>query len=45
MIEEGRALFLQIAERVEDSIIDGSLAEESQAPQSSPTGVRPNRMS
>lgn len=32
MIEEGRALFLQIAERVEDSIIDGSLAEESQAP-------------
>jgi DNA-binding transcriptional regulator YhcF (GntR family) len=32
VIEEGRALFLQIAERVEDSIIDGSLAEESQAP-------------
>lgn len=32
MIEEGRALFLQIAERVEDSIVDGSLAEESQAP-------------
>lgn len=32
MIEEGRALFLQIAERVEDSVIDGSLAEESQAP-------------
>ena len=32
MIEEGRALFLQIAESVEDSIIDGSLAEESQAP-------------
>jgi len=32
MIEEGRALFLQIAERVEDSILDGSLAEESQAP-------------
>ncbi len=32
MIEEGRALFLQIAEGVEDSIIDGSLLEESQAP-------------
>ena len=32
MIEEGRALFLQIAERVEDSVIEGSLAEESQAP-------------
>lgn len=32
MIEEGRALFLQIAESVEDSIIDGSLAEETKAP-------------
>ena len=32
MIEEGRALFLQIAESVEDSIIDGSLPEEGQAP-------------
>lgn len=32
MIEEGRALFLQIAETVEDSIIDGTLAEEAQAP-------------
>lgn len=32
MIEEGRALFLQIAESVEDAIIDGSLAEEVQAP-------------
>ncbi|MCR2808253.1 MULTISPECIES: GntR family transcriptional regulator [unclassified Microbacterium] len=32
MIEEGRALFLQIAENVEDSIIDGSLSEEAQAP-------------
>lgn len=32
MIEEGRALFLQIAESVEDSIIDGSLPEDSQAP-------------
>ena len=32
MIDESRALFLQIAESVEDSIIDGSLLEESQAP-------------
>ena len=32
MIEEGRALFLQIAESVEDSIVDGSLPEEGQAP-------------
>ena len=32
MIEEGRALFLQIAESVEDSIIDCALAEEAQAP-------------
>ncbi|WP_438354717.1 GntR family transcriptional regulator [Microbacterium sp. CJ88] len=32
MIEEGRALFLQIAESVEDSIVDGSLPEGSQAP-------------
>lgn len=32
MIEEGRALFLQVAESVEDSIIDGSLAPEDQAP-------------
>lgn len=32
MIDEGRALFLQIAESIEDSIVDGSLAEEAQAP-------------
>lgn len=32
MIDEGRPLFLQIAESIEDSIVDGSLAEESQAP-------------
>jgi GntR family transcriptional regulator len=32
VIEEGRALFLQVAESVEDSIIDGSLAAEAQAP-------------
>jgi len=32
VIEEGRALFLQIAESVEDSIVDGSLAEDTRAP-------------
>ena len=32
MIEEGKPLFLQIAEQIEDSIVDGSLAEEAQAP-------------
>jgi GntR family transcriptional regulator len=32
VIDEGRALFLQIAESVEDTIIEGSLAEEGQAP-------------
>ena len=32
MIEEGRALFLQIAESVEDSIIDGSLPAAGRAP-------------
>ena len=32
MIEEGKALFLQIAESVEDSIVDGSLEEETKAP-------------
>lgn len=32
MIEEGKALFLQIAEQIEDSILDGSLEEESKAP-------------
>src|SRR5690554_2959176 len=32
MIDEGRALFLQIAEAIEDSIVDGSLAEEERAP-------------
>ena len=32
MIEEGRPLFLQIAESVEDSIVEGSLPEEGQAP-------------
>jgi DNA-binding transcriptional regulator YhcF (GntR family) len=32
VIEEGRALFLQIAESVEDSIVEGILPEEAQAP-------------
>src|SRR5690554_6273265 len=32
VIEEGKALFIQIAERIEDSILDGSLEEESKAP-------------
>jgi GntR family transcriptional regulator len=32
VIEEGKPLFLQIAEQIEDSIVDGSLAEEAQAP-------------
>jgi DNA-binding transcriptional regulator YhcF (GntR family) len=32
VIEEGKPLFLQIAEQIEDSILDGSLTKESQAP-------------
>jgi DNA-binding transcriptional regulator YhcF (GntR family) len=32
VIDEGKPLFLQIAEQVEDSIVDGTLAEEAQAP-------------
>ena len=32
MIEEGKALFLQIAENVEDAILDGSLGEDTRAP-------------
>lgn len=32
MVEEGRALFLQIAESVEESIVAGSLLEETRAP-------------
>lgn len=32
MIDDSRALFLQIAERIEDSIVNGSLPEEAQAP-------------
>lgn len=32
MIEEGRALFLQIAEAIEESILDTTLAEDTRAP-------------
>ncbi|MFV0425611.1 MAG: GntR family transcriptional regulator [Beutenbergiaceae bacterium] len=32
MIEEGRPIFLQIAESVEDAIVEGQLLEEAQAP-------------
>jgi len=32
VIDEGRPLFLQIAEAIEDSIVDGTLAEDAQAP-------------
>ncbi|NJC22786.1 DNA-binding transcriptional regulator YhcF (GntR family) [Arthrobacter pigmenti] len=32
LIDEGRPIFLQIAERIESDIIDGTLAEESQVP-------------
>lgn len=32
MIEEGKALFVQIAERVEESILEGSLSEDTRAP-------------
>lgn len=31
-MDEGRPLFVQIAEMIENSIIDGTLAEESQVP-------------
>ena len=32
MIDEGKPIFLQIAEQIENDIIDGTLAEESQVP-------------
>lgn len=32
MIEEGRAIFVQIAEAIENSILDGSLPEDGRAP-------------
>jgi GntR family transcriptional regulator len=31
-MDEGRPIFLQIAEQIENAVIDGSLAEESQVP-------------
>jgi GntR family transcriptional regulator len=31
-MDEGRPIFLQIADQIENAIIDGSLAEETQAP-------------
>lgn len=31
-MDDGRPLFLQIAEQIEDAIIDGSLAEETRVP-------------
>lgn len=32
MIDDGRALFVQIAESIEDAVVDGTLAEQAQAP-------------
>jgi DNA-binding transcriptional regulator YhcF (GntR family) len=32
MLDEGKPLFMQIAERIEDDIISGALAEETQVP-------------
>lgn len=32
MIDDGRAIFQQIADQVSDSIVDGTLAEETRAP-------------
>ena len=32
MIDDGRPIFLQIAQQIENDIIDGALAEESQVP-------------
>jgi len=31
-VDDGRPIFQQVAERIEDDIVDGSLAEEAQAP-------------
>src|SRR3954464_128397 len=31
-MDDGRPIFLQIAEQIENSVIDGSLAEEAQVP-------------
>lgn len=32
MIDDGRPLFVQIAEQIENAVVDGSLPEEAQAP-------------
>ncbi|WP_339161175.1 GntR family transcriptional regulator [Siminovitchia sp. FSL H7-0308] len=32
LVDDGRPIFIQIAERIEDDIISGSLSEESQVP-------------
>ena len=32
LIDDGRPIFIQIAERIEDDIIEGGLAEEAQVP-------------
>ncbi|WP_045729431.1 GntR family transcriptional regulator [Pseudarthrobacter chlorophenolicus] len=39
MMDEGKPLFVQIAEQVEASILDGSIAEESQAPSTNELAV------
>ncbi|WP_119696084.1 GntR family transcriptional regulator [Microbacterium halotolerans] len=39
MLEDDRPLFLQIAESVEEQIIDGSLAEETKAPSTNELAV------
>ncbi len=38
-MDEGKPLFVQIAEQVEASILDGSIAEESQAPSTNELAV------
>jgi DNA-binding transcriptional regulator YhcF (GntR family) len=38
-MEEGKPLFVQIAEQVEASILDGSIAEETQAPSTNELAV------
>ena len=38
-MDDGRPLFLQIAEKIEASILDGSLAEEDQAPSTNELSV------
>lgn len=38
-MDEGKPLFVQIAEQVEESILDGSIAEEAQAPSTNELAV------